>query len=190
MKLTEQLSRIKSMMKINENTDKYPYACAMLYFNEGVTNELHNQINKDDLYESDEMGGYGIETEPHCTLLYGLHDNEVTPEQIMDVLSKYTYTTCKAHNLSCFENPMYDVLKYDIQGDNLSETNEELKQFPFTTDYPDYHPHMTIAYLKPGKGKEYIQKFSDKHKELAMVPQHAVYSRTDGTKLKIPVKVG
>jgi hypothetical protein len=27
------------------------------------------------------------------------------------------------------------------------------------------------------------------HKEMMMIPQHAVYSRTDGTKHKIPVKI-
>jgi 2'-5' RNA ligase len=74
-------------------------------------------------------------------------------------------------------------------GDNLNETNEELKQFPFTSDYPDYHPHMTVAYLKPGKGKHYIDMLGEDHKEMIMTPQHGVYSRTDGTKHKIPVRV-
>jgi 2'-5' RNA ligase len=81
------------------------------------------------------------------------------------------------------------VLKYDIMGDNLNDTNEELKQFPFTSDYPDYHPHMTIAYLKPGKGKHYIDMLGKDHKEMWMAPQHAVYSRTNGEKLKIPVRI-
>lgn len=189
MKLNEELSKIKTIMGINESTDKFPYSCAMLYFGGDEMTNLHNQINPEDLYISDEMGGYGLETEPHCTLLYGLHDNEVTPEQIQDVISKYIYTPCKAHNLSLFENPNYDVLKYDIEGENLKETNEELKQYPFTSDYPDYHPHMTVAYLKPGKGKDYIEKLGGTYGELNMIPQHAVYSRTNGTKQTIPVRL-
>ena len=189
MKLNEQLTKMKSIMGITESTDKYPYACAMLYFNEDTLNDMHNQIDHDDLYISDEMGGYGLETEPHCTLLYGLHDDKVTPEQIEDVLSNHEYTTCRAHNLSLFENPKYDVLKYDIEGDNLKETNDKLKEFPFTTDYPDYHPHMTVAYLKPGKGKQYVDRLSNDYKELSMVPQHAVYSRANGDKIKMPVRL-
>jgi hypothetical protein len=187
MKLNEELTKMKSMMGLNENKQTYPYSCAMLYFNPDAVTELHNKINPDDLYTEED--GFGLEPESHCTLLYGLHDNEVDIDDIINVLNKYTYTTCKAHNLSCFNNPKYDVLKYDIMGDNLNETNEELKQFPFTSDYPDYHPHMTIAYLKPGKGKHYIDMLGKDHKEMWMAPQHAVYSRTDGTKHKIPVRV-
>lgn len=187
MKLHEEISKIKKVMGINEQVDKYPYSCAMLYFTPDTLNELHNQINQDDLYISDEMGGYGLETEPHCTLLYGLHDNEVTPEQIGEILNGQSYTICRAHNLSLFENPQYDVLKYDIEGGNLRETNELLKQFPFTTDYPDYHPHMTVAYLKPGLGKLYVERLGGK--ELSITPQHTIYSRTNGDRLKYPIKV-
>ena len=187
MKLNEELSKMKSIMGINENKQTYPYSCVMLYFNPDEVTELHKKINPEDLYVEED--GFGLEPESHCTLLYGLHDNEVTPEQIEQILGNKTFTTCKAHNLSCFNNPKYDVLKYDIVGDNLNETNEELKQFPFTSDYPDYHPHMTIAYLKPGKGKEYIDMLGNDHKEMWMAPQHAVYSRTNGEKLKIPVRI-
>ena len=146
-------------MGINENKQSYPYSCVMLYFNPDAVKDLHSKIDPEDLYTEED--GYGLEPESHCTLLYGLHDNEVTPEQIEDVLGNKTFTTCKAHNLSCFNNPKYDVLKYDIEGDSLFDTNEELKQFPFTSDYPDYHPHMTVAYLKPGTGKKYTKISSD-----------------------------
>jgi hypothetical protein len=187
MELNEQITKIKTMMGINENKQVYPYSCAMLYFNPDTITELHNKINPDDLYTEEE--GFGLEPESHCTLLYGLHDNEVSIDDIINVLNKYTYTNCKAHNLSCFNSPKYDVLKYDIMGDNLNDTNEELKQFPFTSDYPDYYPHMTIAYLKPGKGNDYINMLGDEHNEMIMTPQYAVYSRTDGAKHKIPVRL-
>ena len=188
MKLNEEVSRIKEVMGLNENKQTYPYSCAMLYFGGDDMKALHNQINLEDLYV--EGDGFGIETEPHCTLLYGLHDDVVTPEQVQEVLNNRTYNTCKAHNLSLFENPKYDVLKYDVEGDNLHETNEDLKQFPFTSDYPDYHPHMTVAYLKPGKGKEYVNKLGNMFEEINMVPQHVIYSRTDGTKNKMPIRIG
>ena len=81
-------------------------------------------------------------------------------------------------------------MKYDVEGDNLHETNEDLKQFPFTSDYPDYHPHMTVAYLKPGKGKEYVNKLGNMFEEINMVPQHVIYSRADGTKNKMPIRIG
>lgn len=31
------------------------------------------------------------------------------------------------------------------------------KKLEFTNSYPDYIPHMTVAYLKPGMGKKYTK---------------------------------
>lgn len=184
--MKEQIERMKDLMSLNENKQTYDYGCAMLYFNDYDLKPIYSKINNEDLYV--EGDGFGLETEPHCTFLYGLH-KEVTPSQVEDVLDRYTYHTCKAHNLSLFENEKYDVLKYDIKGDNLTETNEDLKQFPFTSDYPDYHPHMTIAYLKKGKGKEYVEKLGKEYPELWMSPQYSIYSQSDGTKNKINIRV-
>jgi len=184
--MKEQIERMKNLMNLNENKQVYDYGCAMLYFSDYDLKPIYSQIEPEDLYV--EGDGFGLETEPHCTLLYGLH-GDVTLKQVEDVLDKYTYYTCKAHNLSLFENEKYDVLKYDIKGDNLSETNEDLKQYPFTTDYPNYHPHMTVEYLKPGMGKKYVEKLGKEYSELWMEPQYAVYSQPDGTKNKINVRV-
>lgn len=45
MKLNEELTKMKSMMGLNENKQTYPYSCAMLYFNPDAVTELHNKIN-------------------------------------------------------------------------------------------------------------------------------------------------
>lgn len=184
--MKEEIKRIKTLMNLNENKQVYDYGCVMLYFNDDNIKEMYGKINPEDLYV--EGDGFGLETEPHCTLLYGLHP-EVTLEDIESVLDNYTYYTCKAHNLSIFENELYDVLKYDIKGDGLRQTNEELKTFPYTSNYPNYNPHMTIAYLKPGKGKEYVENLTKEYSELLMSPQHVVYSTNDGTKNKINVRI-
>lgn len=185
--LLENIKRIKSIMNLSENKQTYPYGCVMLYFNDSNISNIHAEINSEDLYTEGE--GYGIESEPHCTLLYGLHDDKVELKEIQKVLDNNTFNTCRAYNLSFFENPKYDVLKYDIQGISLHKTNEELKQFPYTSEFPNYHPHMTIAYLKPGKAKEYIGKLSDEYKEMYLTPQYAVYSDSKGGKNIIPIKV-
>lgn len=178
------IKQILNEMKIQEQR-KYEYGCAMLYFTFEEMDEVHNLIDSNDLYE--EVGeDYGIETEPHLTLLFGLHDG-VSTEDVEGVLDKFTYYTCKAHNASLFENEKYDVLKFDIEGDNLSETNEELKKFPYTNDFPKYHPHMTIAYLKPGTGKKYVEKL--KGEKYWLAPQYAMYSKPDGTKDKINISI-
>ena len=186
-RLNEQIKKIMGIMNIVENKQTYKYGCAMLYFDPNTTKEITSMIDTEDLYTEGD-GSFGIEDEPHCTLLYGLHP-EVSTEDVENVLNKYTYTTCKCYNPSCFYNEKYDVLKFDISGDMLSETNRDLTEFPHTTDYPDYHPHMTLAYLKPGKGDKYIKKIEEFQKEGFLHPQYAIYSKPNGEKDEISIRL-
>ncbi len=183
---------IKLKDLITEDKGGYDYGCAMLYFepnNEIV--EFQKNINSDDLYTADDNGGYGIETEPHCTLLYGLHE-EVSLDEIQNILDTIVFGKCKIYNPSLFENEKFDVLKFDVGyphrgGAFLHNANRMLSQLPHTTSYPDYHPHMTLAYLKPGKGKEYVEGLGE-GVEFIFKPTHLVYSQPDGTKTDIPLK--
>ena len=183
--LKEEISKIKKYIKLLTEGNGYDYNCAMLFFSFPEINEIHDLIDSNDLFTKPDED-YGLEKEPNVTLLYGLHDN-VTVKDVESILDNYTFSTCKAHNPSLFSNDEYDVLKFDIVGDNLSEINKELTKFPHTTDYPDYHPHMTIAYLKPGLGKKYVKKL--KGKKYWLPPKYAVYSTTDGKKHKISISI-
>jgi hypothetical protein len=176
---------IKLLDLLNEEKQTYDYGCAMLYFNFPEMNKIHDTINPKDVYEEEDDSSFGLEDEPHCTLLYGLHDG-VTTEDIKKVLDKYNYPEVTAYNASLFENEKYDVLKFDIKGPNLHETNNDLKQYPYSSDYPDYHPHMTVAYLKPGTGKRYVKMLNKFEFELQ--PQYAMYSKPDGDRDKISIK--
>jgi len=177
---------IKLLDLLKEEKQTYDYGCAMLYFDFHQINKIHDAINPKDVYTQEGDRSFGFEDEPHCTLLYGLHGG-VTTKDVEKVLNKYTYHICKAYNASLFENPEYDVLKFDIKGDNLHETNADLQQYPFTSNFPDYHPHMTIAYLKSGTGKRYVKMLNGI--EYDLLPQYAIYSRPDGEKDKIKIKV-
>jgi len=171
---------------ITEEKQTYDFGCVMLYFNFPEMNKIHDAINPDDVYVQEGDRSFGLENEPHCTLLYGLHEG-VSTENIKEVLDKHTYSTVKAHNASLFENPDYDVLKFDVKGDNLHETNSDLQQYPFTSNFPNYHPHMTIAYLKPGTGEKYTKML--KGQEFDLLPQYAVYSKPEGDQDKININV-
>lgn len=164
--------------------DAYEYGCVMLHFDFPQIKDIHAQIAEEDLYTEEEDRSYGLEDESHCTLLYGLH-GEVTPEEIKEIVSKFKFENCKATNLSLFEND-YDVLKFDIVGDNLHECNEELAKLPHTNKFPDYNPHMTIAYLKKGKGAKYVSMFEgDTFQDIPLAPQFTSYSTAQGAKIKM-----
>jgi len=177
---------IKLIDLLLENSNSvYKYGCVMLYFTFPEINKIHDAIDPDHIYEEDRDKTYGLEDEPHTTLLYGLH-KEVTLNEIKKILDSYVYYPCTIKNASLFENEKYDVLKFDVEGKNLHETNDDLKKYPFTSDYPVYHPHLTIGYIKPGLGKKYVKMLNGF--EYKLLPQYAVYSHPDGTKDKIKIK--
>jgi len=137
---------------------KYSYGCVMLYFDFPEMNKIHDAIDPKDIYEDPEDDSYGLEDEPHVTLLFGLRE-EVTDDDVKKVLDKFTFEPIKIKELSSFDNDVYDVLKFSVDGGgNLGDANKEFKKFPYTSNYPDYHPHMTVAYLKSKTAKKWIKK--------------------------------
>lgn len=166
---------------MENSTSTYRKGCVMIYYNFPKIKELHNQIDEGDIYTEEGDKTFGLEDEPHVTLLYGL-DKTVTLNQIKERVNKFSFTETKIYNASLFEND-YDVLKFDVKGENLHRCNKELCKLPYKNDYPVYHPHMTIGYIKKGKGKKYVNKFKDI--EYVIKPSYIVYSEANGTKTKI-----
>jgi hypothetical protein len=63
------------MSILNEITQpKYDFGCVMLYFEFPEITFLHNMIDEKDIYTEEGDNSFGLEDEPHTTLLYGLHD--------------------------------------------------------------------------------------------------------------------
>jgi 2'-5' RNA ligase len=158
----------------------------MLYFDFPIINQIHGVINGEDIFQDPDDPSFGLETEPHTTLLYGLHDG-VTKQNIKNVLDKFTFDAFKISNASLFESENFDVLKFDVVGDGLYEANAELIKYPNTQTYPDYHPHLTIAYLNSGKGKQYVKELNGL--EFELTPKYAVYSMPSGDKIKISINI-
>jgi 2'-5' RNA ligase len=189
--VNNKLNDMQEEFVIEKSGDSYSYGCVMLYFNFPKMNDIHSKIDEKDLYEEENDRTYGLEDEPHITLLYGL-EKEVTPNQVKEILENFTFGPCKLYNASLFENE-YDVLKFDVRyptkgGAFLHKCNTALRSLPYQNDYPDYHPHMTIGYLKKGMGKKYTKMLKDQ--EYDLTPTHAVFSQPSGNKVKIKINVG
>lgn len=172
---------------IENSASTYEYGCVLLEFNFPEIRKIHRAIKKEDLYTSTGPLTYGIEDEPHVTLLYGLHP-EVTLKDIQDIVDGYSFGPVQISNPSLFENEEYSVLKYEAASVDLLRVNRGLKQLPFTSDFPDYKPHLTIAYIKPEKGKYYV----DKLKELGLdhftlQPRSVEYSTAEGKSFNIKI---
>jgi 2'-5' RNA ligase len=180
-KITHTLSEKKK-----EEKPKYDYGCVMVYFDFPEMEELHSLIDPSDLQEEGSVKS--LEKDPHVTLLYGLHSDEISDDDVMKAVDKSIIKDLVLHKISAFNNEKFDVLKFDVKGEGLAENNENLKKFPYTTDYPDYHPHATVAYLKPGTADKYIKMLKDK--EYEVTPSLLVYSKPgdDESKNKITEK--
>jgi len=148
---------------------------------------LHSKISKEDLFQEEGDRTYGIEDEPHITLLFGLHSDEIIDNDIKKCISEFTFPELILHNVSLFNNDNYDVLKFDVldKSKTLVKCNVALKQFPYSNDYPEYHPHCTIAYIKPGLGDKYVKLF--KKLKFVVEPELCIYSKPDGSKQKFGI---
>lgn len=183
------MNYIKSFVGFNslnefKSGNMYDYGCVMLYVKVPFISNIQNEIDQDDLYEPDNER-YGLEKEQHITVLYGLH-KEVTDQQIREMFSGFSKREfdIKVNAIDCFFNKEYDVLKMSVESDKLRELNKIARSLPHTNEYPDYKPHITIAYLKPGRGKKYMIK--DLNKRITDVVGF-VYSKSNGDILEIEI---
>jgi hypothetical protein len=184
--------KLKELLPEN-NIQTHSYGCVMLYFDFPDGLKLQDAINPAHIYEDPNDTSYGHERDFHCTLLYGLHDT-VSVDDVNKALGDITFSDCRAYNPSLFKTDRYDVLKYDVGyrfrgGAFLTYANNALKKYPYSTDYPDYHPHMTMTYCKPGFGQKYADLYNRKAPEHILKPMYVVYSQPDGTKTKIKINL-
>lgn len=165
-----------------KNDSQIEYGCLMLYFNIKKWNNITSIINKDDLYKVDDE--YGIETEPHITILYGFH-KKVTADDIFSLYKnnfKLKPIEVKVNGISIFKNKEFDVVKLDVESKILTKLNDIMKKLPNTSTYPEYHPHITIGYVKKGMGKKYVETFS---KKLKLIANKLVFSTKDEEKKEL-----
>ena len=171
----------KQFKKMNEKTENQSYSsgCIMGYFDTAFKNP---KIAKGDLYNDDE-NNYGLEIEPHVTVLYGLKDDEIEEDEVVKLFSIINGPEVSASKITLFKNEKYDVVKWDIESEELTILNKMVtSMFPFKSDFPDYHAHVTIAYCLPGKGSTYEQELK---KSLNKKIDYWIYSKADGKKIKI-----
>ena len=142
-----------------EGTAPRSFSCLMLDCSNlyQYVNDLHAEIDPDDIY--DDEPGHGLEKETHVTCLYGIHTQSLKDIRDLIDLSSINYII---GNLSLFENDKFDVLKFDIESKDLHTLNKELcDKLEYTNKYTDYKPHITIAYLRPGTGGKYLRNTSN-----------------------------
>jgi len=155
MKFTSSL--LNKIADYDNSTVQITYGSEL---NEDILNFV-NEVEESDLYT--EEGENGRETNPHITVLYGIHENNPSK---LDLTPVFLPKEVEWEGLDKFarkDNP-YDVLIIKIK-----KTPEMQKLFDYINEvypdndnsFPDYTPHTTIAYVKKGEADKYIEEFGD-----------------------------
>ena len=178
---------IKSYIQFIKESSGYEYGCVMVEVPVSNWDEITSYIDPNDVY----TGGddtHGIQENPHVTILYGLHDG-VTEEQVKSVFEGFTESiNIEVDGIGIFENKDYDVVKFNVNPDGaLQELHNRLSEFPNSNSFPDYKPHITIAYVNKGTGKKYLKP---DYKYTVKNVDKITYSMADGTEKEFEYNSG
>lgn len=178
-------NRLRELLTEAKDTKVNKYGCVMAYlkYDKSEWQKLQDLIDDEDLSTSD---GDNREDNPHVTLLYGLH-KEVKDSEIKEKADNITKLNIKLGKISCFDGDDVDVLKFEIVSDEVHDLNKEFGKLPHTNTFDKYHPHCTIAFLKKGLGKKYIDKLNGKF-DIKVTPDKIVYSKIDGSEIDYKLK--
>ncbi len=115
-------------------------------------------IGEDELYlDQKDPDGFGREDDVHVTVKFGLHEAEPS-EELLRVVEETQPFEIEVGPCTLFENEKYDVVKFDVDGEDLREMNRRISELPNSDEHPEYHPHLTVAYVTKGCCHELIGK--------------------------------
>ena len=172
--------KIKRYGQFMNESDSYDFGCAMVEIPFEDWNQITGKIDPEDAYEVEGDRSYGIQDNPHVTILYGLHGS-VSPEEVKEVLDRFDGDLkVRISGIGTFENEDFDVVKMNVVPDGgLQRLHDMVSELPNSDQYPEYKPHITIAYVKKGRVKKYEDpSFS---REVSGISE-ICYSMPDGRK--------
>lgn len=140
-------------------------------------------VNDDDIYVSMRDFTYGREDEIHVTVLYGIHSER--SDQAKSLLANTKNIELQLGKVKVFDSKFrFDVIVIEVVSQELMELNRRLSKYiPFTDKHSMYKPHITIAYVKKGKGWRFngINRWKGKR----FLSDYMVFSSKNGTKERI-----
>ena len=142
-------------------TSSYEYSCILINLPKKYSNLVldysKNNIDDSELFNEEDKGR---EDDIHVTLLYGIKDDN--PNETLDILkNKFSNSKIKIRlgNIAKFYQDDHDVLKINVN-DFTGKLEQMFKTFDKELDndnkFKDYHPHITLAYVKKGKCEDLV----------------------------------
>ena len=111
---------------------------------------LQNRIKSADLAE------HGRELHPHVTVLEQVNTDDVAA--VRRALANRPGGRLRFGSIGVFSNPQHDILQIEVDSPELRRLHDLLAaRLPNQENWPKYQPHVTLAYLKPGAGRKYLE---------------------------------
>lgn len=172
--------KLRELLTEGKHADS-KFGCVMVFFdyNKSDWKKLTDNIEKEDLYTPEGGKGYGIEDDPHATILYGLH-TDIKDSTIKEMCDDITRPNLKLGKVSAFKNDDFDVLKFEVEGEEIHKLNKKFAELPHTNKFDKFEPHCTIAYVKSGLADKYI-KLLNKESKPDVKSDKIVYSKANDT---------
>lgn len=154
--------------------------CIMLDTETIATNDIiadGDYFTRPSQYEDGMDDGHESEREPHVTLLYGLlrpgielkkHVDAVLdgwqPQELIIDYVGFFYSTDAEMNA-------VTIVAFVRKTDSLLEANARLRFLPHIDTFPEYKPHITLAYVKDSANwQEYVTLLNDKYAGKSVKP--------------------
>lgn len=186
IKTISQLLHETLLLEIKPKNQQYGCLMLMYKVDSSWWKKIQNLIDVEDIDRVNGVLGREKHTDAHVTILYGLHKN-VDEEELKKIVSELPVKQIEVKELEFFKGDTNDVVKFKVDYSFLHKNNRTLKKFPHTSVYPTYKPHMTVAYVKKGKGEEYKQTIANALQKI-LKPSHFIYSKANGKEVRIDFK--
>jgi 2'-5' RNA ligase len=133
--------------------ESHDYSCLMINLPDELADQIiawgKQQIPEESLFV-DKDGDKGREDEIHVTLKYGLLDAMPSPD-LKELFRNTKPFEIALAPITLFRQDDHDVVKLDVHSAQLHALNREVCSIaPYHDTYPDYHPHITLCYVKKG----------------------------------------
>lgn len=140
---------------LNRETGTFSQGCLMAQIEPGMADAVR-RFSAEKIAEGN-LAEFGREASPHCTVLYGF-DPEVSAAAVLDAYQGPKLV--RFGTVARFSPPGkdYDVLHLTVVSPELEAEHQRLRDLfgedVSPSDYGDYAPHVTLAYVKPGAHPE------------------------------------
>lgn len=90
---------------------------------------------------------------PHVTILFGIHPSPSYEDDVMRRIGNRIPKNIKVDMVGYFPSSVkgqdyYCIVAHVVPTADLLSLNRRLKEFPYTTKFDTYKPHITLAYIK------------------------------------------